>query len=214
LAQYIAREEYPNEDKEEVKIYKLILDDCAMKDADFAAILRAISKQNVIKSIEYANNEFGKESLAALTEILRKRYPSHTLESLTLGYLNTNEKLMYQLLFIMDEEPNLKRICLRGLPLNLENTRKDRYVINQLSVNSHLMELDLSGSKLTATYLRDLAEALASNPLDKEIDTLNLSYINMLDGSIDPKRRIYQVTNFWPNDIKGYRRKRLITEEH
>ena len=95
LAQYIAREEYPEEDKEEIKIYKIILDDCAMLDADFAAILRAAAKQNIIKSIEYNNNEFGKESLAAVTEILHKRYPNNTLESLTLGYLKTDQRLMF-----------------------------------------------------------------------------------------------------------------------
>ena len=41
--------------------------------------------------------------------------------------------------------------------------------------------------------LRDLIGALATEPAHKELEELNLSYINTLEGTIDEERRVYQV---------------------
>ena len=49
-----------------------MIDDCGMKDEDFAVLLSAISMQNQLRSVVYQNNEFGKYSCVALSEILMK----------------------------------------------------------------------------------------------------------------------------------------------
>ena len=57
-------------DNPELLVHKLIIDDCGMKDSQFATILRGIKEQgSSIYTISYSNNELGPESIKELNEL-------------------------------------------------------------------------------------------------------------------------------------------------
>ena len=43
---------------DQIHIKSLTIDDCGMKDADFATLMDALMRQGKLKSITYINNEF------------------------------------------------------------------------------------------------------------------------------------------------------------
>jgi len=100
---------------DQIYVKNLIIDDCGMKDADFAALLRSISIQGKLKSITYANNEFREESVEALCGIIQREQSPPTvgqgskqpeyefLESLKLCNLRCDQSGIQNLLRVMDE---------------------------------------------------------------------------------------------------------------
>ena len=66
----------------QIFVKHLIIDDCGMKDVDFAVLLGAISLQGKLKSLTYANCEFGWKSLTALCAVLSESTPTGAPESL------------------------------------------------------------------------------------------------------------------------------------
>ena len=55
---------------DQIYIKHLTIDDCGMKDADFAALLNSLVNQGKLKQVTYINNEFSEQSLRALSRIL------------------------------------------------------------------------------------------------------------------------------------------------
>lgn len=52
-------------------VKKLFIDDCGMKDHQFAAILQGlISQKNKLKTIVYSSNDLGSKSIEALNELV------------------------------------------------------------------------------------------------------------------------------------------------
>ena len=54
------------------EVKKLYIDDCGMRDHQFAEILRGIAKQGTIKQLIYSNNEFGPESTEMIIQLMPK----------------------------------------------------------------------------------------------------------------------------------------------
>ena len=48
---------------DQIHIKNLTIDDCGVKDADFATLLDALLSQGKLKSITYINNEFSEQSV-------------------------------------------------------------------------------------------------------------------------------------------------------
>lgn len=65
-----------------------------MKDLDFATLLGAISLQARLISLTYSNNDFGKNSLISLSEMLR----GGILENLRLTNLKIDQGILISLL--------------------------------------------------------------------------------------------------------------------
>ena len=51
-------------------VKKLYIDDCGMRDHQFAEILKGISAQGKIKQLIYSNNEFGPESTERIIQLM------------------------------------------------------------------------------------------------------------------------------------------------
>jgi len=195
-AQKTADESMKNKEKvelnpDQIHIKNLTIDDCGMKDADFAALLDVLMRQGKLKSITYINNEFSEQSVDALSRILgnsaancQDRHFQH-LECLKLGNLKVGSqncpgkrererKLIYDLMVAIDDyclKNPLKRLKLQELELGYEvgydgyektpDYSTVHYISGQFNLNPGLLELDISHSKLLPRQLSSLMAALA-----------------------------------------------------
>ena len=69
----------------QLHVRHLVIDDCGMKDEDFAVLLGAISMQGKLRTLTYNRNEFGRKSLLALSEILGSTYQAEAAPLLEAG---------------------------------------------------------------------------------------------------------------------------------
>ena len=74
-----------------LEIKDLILDNNGIKDNECAKLLKSVGSHYVIRSVTYANNEFGYDSIEELREILERSSPLDTFESLCLSSVKTDK---------------------------------------------------------------------------------------------------------------------------
>ena len=140
-----------------------------MKDEDFAVLLSAISHQNQLKSIVYQNNDFGKYSCVALSEILMKSAATDEsdasngfnplvqmkLDTLKLSNLKANQLILERTLFTLDEQVDSKKLRVLKLSgLNLNHQSMVGYICNQFALNPGLQEFDMSYAKINTPFFR------------------------------------------------------------
>jgi hypothetical protein len=168
---------------DQIHIKNLTIDDCGMKDADFATLMDALISQGKLKSITYINNEFAEQSVKALSRILgnsgtigsQDQHFQH-LECLRLGNLKVGSQncpgtLIYDLMVAVDDyclKNPLKRLKLQELELGYETPDYStvHYISGQFNLNPGLLELDISHSKLLPRQLSSLMAALARQYTD------------------------------------------------
>ena len=63
-------------------VKKVMIGNCAMRDADFAKILEGVKEQKELRELTYTNNFFGAKSLGELTAILNNASSGVFLRSL------------------------------------------------------------------------------------------------------------------------------------
>ena len=172
---------------DQIHIKNLTIDDCGMKDADFATLMDALVSQGKLKSITYINNEFAEQSVKALSRILgnsatigSQDHHFQHLECLRLGNLKVGSQncpgtLIYDLMVAVDDyclKNPLKRLKLQELELGYENSpitpdySTVYYISGQFNLNPGLLELDISHSILLPRQLSSLMAALACQYTD------------------------------------------------
>lgn len=180
-------------------VQHLIVDGCNYRDAEFAAILGAVTNHKQLKSISYSNNGFGEKSLAALEHALAHCAELDTISLSDLKIENiyrsgTDEEgkkqsienkpiedrgfILEQLLRTLTElGSNIKKVKLCNLDLN--NERIQRQLLHFLSLEKGLVDLDISFCKIQASQLVKIGATLLQ--FGNRLRHINLSYINV-DG--------------------------------
>jgi len=133
-------------------VQHLIVDGCNYQDAEFAAILRAVSMQKQLKSISYSNSGFGNLSLDALEHALAQcdDLDSISLSDLTIQRSGTEYFILEQLLRTLTElGSGIKKLKLCNLDLNNELIQRE--LLKFLALDKGPVDLDLSFCKVQAS---------------------------------------------------------------
>ena len=75
----------------QLEIKDLILDNNGIKDKECAKLIKSVGSHQVIRSVTYAKNEFGYESIEELRAIVERENPLDTLEAVCLSSVKTDK---------------------------------------------------------------------------------------------------------------------------
>ena len=163
-------------------ISKLVIDDCGMKDKQFASILEGIlaqQKHNSLTSVVYSNGEYGEKSHAVLMKMLAN-ISELQIEKVTRG----DSRQIYQELLseILQNSIIIQKIKFTNI--NLHDDQIVQKICEIIKTKMTFIYLDLSWTKLSPKHMQMLVETLIEHP--NKIKNLNLSYNSIaLDTSHD-----------------------------
>ena len=155
-----------------MQVKRLFIEDCGMKDTQFANILNGVDQQGPhIKSIIYSNNIMGEESASALAHLVPKL---KEIQLNNAGCLHSHVQTILE--SCLTNGRQLMKLKLSQI--NLGDHVSVKLLCQTLKQCSILTHLDVSWSKLTPFHLLDISEVLMDNdhPPIRTLRNLNLSY--------------------------------------
>ena len=93
-------------------------DDCQISDRGFRQLLEGFARVNALRSLTYKSNEFGPQSLEALTFLLDRDIPRNLKELVLAKVLVTYQNAILDLLsYLADETCNLESLTVSACQL-------------------------------------------------------------------------------------------------
>ena len=119
---------------------KLVLNNNGLNDADLAMLLEGLGCMDTISVLDFRKNKIGEASVKLMSNFMIRPFPRH-LQVLRIVDCKMDHTATFSLLRLLSQQSNLRTLALVNASFN---DRNEKELVDYLSCNFTLKELDLS----------------------------------------------------------------------